>query len=250
METLALALLVLLPVALPGLLFLVERRLRRRAWLSRDEELSVDPQRAYKVALLLAEPDGRRVILGGITQGRAYVVEDEAACPRARCESPGLDCVCGFYALKDRSEAEDLLASNYPLRTAWNGALLTVELEGRVLQYERGYRAQRQRVLRVEVGPQCTRCLRRGEVRQATAIGGRPVERREVVLGGSGRLHEPAARVPLRPVCAEHAPVGEDAVVMNLAELANRLGTEVRWRTTRTEVPSVLAPRHRPRGVA
>ena len=245
-ETLALALLVLLPVALPGLLFLVERRLRRRAWLSREEELSVDAQRAHKVALLLAEADGGRVLLGGITQGRAYVVDDEAACPRARCESPGLDCVCGFYALKDRSEAEDLLASNYPLRTAWNGALLTVELAGRVLQYERGYRAQYQRVLRVEIGPQCTRCLRRGEIRRATAVGGRPVERREVVLGGSGRLHEPAARVPLRPVCPDHTPEGDDAVVLDLAELANRLGTEVVWRNARRDVPSVLAPRHRP----
>jgi hypothetical protein len=63
--------------------------------------------------------------------------------PRASHPQPGKDTACGFYAWKD--------GQPFPWQEGtW---LLEADLYGRVIEHERGYRAQKQRVLRISPVP-------------------------------------------------------------------------------------------------
>lgn len=62
--------------------------------------------------------------------------------------SPDLGCHCGFYAISDRAKA---LAEG-------TNVLLHVEFYGRVVVYETGYRAEKQRIMRIELPPTCMFC--------------------------------------------------------------------------------------------
>lgn len=57
-------------------------------------------------------------------------------------DAPGLECTCGFYAVTNREKVSD----------GYGMVDLEVELSGRVIVHESGYRAQHQRVLRASLG--------------------------------------------------------------------------------------------------
>jgi hypothetical protein len=105
-------------------------------------------------------------------------------------DAPHPDCACGFYATKDRTApAVDVVA-------------LRVELTGTVIVHERGYRAQRQQVVAIEIPKMC-RCGRKD------------------VIG----LLPMAPFRPLCPRCSDRIPV-RPAV---LSDVAGRLGLDVGW---------------------
>jgi hypothetical protein len=113
----------------------------------RDDD---EPIGAFKLANLCWRPGGLR--LESLNYGIVHERLAEAVCHYRHCTMiPDLDCSCGFYALKDRESARDYGPSYYT-------ALLEVELSGRVLVCSDGYRAQWQRILRVEVAGGCYYC--------------------------------------------------------------------------------------------
>lgn len=110
-----------------------------------------------------------------------YLADDQAQCgehyryascgmDRAPCVVPNKACVCGFHAARDRSALTEL-ASDFADTTAD----LEVELSGRVLVFEHGYRAERQRVVSVRVDSGCVACDGRAVVLIGSAKGLLPV---------------------------------------------------------------------------
>jgi len=113
-----------------------------------------EPIKAWKVAQLVKHPllnNGVAVFTGvGYGNLSPYGVEAEAECPK-RFDGPShsmFTCTCGFYAVKDRRVAENMLGPD-------DVVLLEVELYGTVLHFEDGYRAQHQRVMAVHARRQC-----------------------------------------------------------------------------------------------
>lgn len=207
------------------------RRARRRSWEQLAEQRSSEPLAASKTAQVLVRTDGDDALFVGVTLGRSYRVDAVAACPRMRCRPPGLDCDCGFYAFKTREDALDLLDQ----RLAYNGlrckSLLTVELSGSVLQYERGYRAERQVVHRVEFPRRCARCEDRGRSVPATVLAASHRHRAEPLGRADLRFltNRPPDYLPVHPVCDAHVPPGPDSRALRPVDLAGLLGTEVMW---------------------
>lgn len=149
---------------------------------------------AYKCAALIWRPGGLFALAsyGGFTDSAVQTDADARCLSRtydfvsgrsrpALHEAPGVSCKCGFYAVRTVDEAR---AAGYGLVT------LDVELSGRVVVHERGYRAQHQRVLRVHL-PRCWFC---GD--EASVV--------EVVADST----PPAPR----PLCAAHAAHGDITV--------------------------------------
>ena len=62
---------------------------------------------------------------------------------------PEAECTCGFYAMRDQTN----LGFRMHRKMDQNTVLLEVELFGKVIVHEMGYRAERQRFLHVWVGP-------------------------------------------------------------------------------------------------
>lgn len=89
--------------------------------------------------------------------------------------SPELQCSCGFYGVRD------------PLHVNASSALVDVELSGRVISHHHGYRAEHQRILRIDLGA-CWVC------------GAPPARMRLTSLGES----TPAPHA----CCVEHIDVG------------------------------------------
>lgn len=109
---------------------------------------------------------------------------------------PQLDCSCGFYALKESVKPTE-------------GIVLEVELYGTVIVCERGYRAERQRVLGVTLPAKCGNALCNKPATLVTFI--------DEVLAG---------------LCGEHAELAERSPLLTpapAADLAGILGTEVRF---------------------
>jgi hypothetical protein len=123
-----------------------------------------------------------------------------ARCRKTRAHrAPEFDCSCGFHACADPAA----LAAATVLHP--DVALAEVDLSGRIVEHERGWRAARQRILGLRFPDRCARC------------------------GG------PAAHVAVetlwQSVCA---PCALDAVrrgrpVLRLGEVAGALGVEVRF---------------------
>jgi hypothetical protein len=86
--------------------------------------------------------------------GGDYSVADRAVCPLQDHDAPAADCTCGFYAVEHDDELWRLGSYEPEL------AILDVDLAGRVIEHEHGYRASDQLVRGVTVGNTCMRCGR------------------------------------------------------------------------------------------
>ena len=209
METLFSLSVLALPLLARGLAEAVQRHARRSAWATHGPEESLDAFRGHKIAQLIVGAN-ETAWLAGVTSLR-YGIDELARCRRRGCTPPGLDCRCGFYAFRDRERAVDLLGQLTARHPARSYVLLTVDMDGAVLEYELGFRAQRQRVLRIELPNVCTRCLRDGYLRTAVGFVAHPHFRGEQLLYErtlSARVALPAGSAPVRPVCDDHMPVG------------------------------------------
>jgi|ERR1035437_320310 hypothetical protein len=116
----------------------------------------VEPFVAYKVVSLNFKA-GKVTIAGSwsevdtdtVAECRAYPKPDP---PHA---APDPDCTCGFWALSER-----------PSMSSYSPILATVELFGTVIHGEKGYRANRQRITRIDIDPTCVMCDVVGDTRR------------------------------------------------------------------------------------
>lgn len=135
---------------------------------------------------------------------RCYDVESRAVCQLGMDHLvPSWACSCGFYAMPD----EQALATAWGEARLSHWAVLRVEVSGRVIEHERGWRASRQVVVEAAWEDRCHRCGR-------TAHG----------FGFDGERAGPV--VPLCRTCAGRS-------LWTAGELAGRLGTDVRLVPTR-----------------
>jgi hypothetical protein len=98
--------------------------------------------------------------------GPSYGVVAHATCPLEGHDAPAAECSCGFYAVADDTQLWRLGADEPEL------AVLDVELAGRVIEHDHGYRASDQRVQSVRFHGSCVRCGRRAEVFGQRRFGG------------------------------------------------------------------------------
>ena len=136
-----------------------------------------------------------------------------ATCALADHDAPDADCSCGFYAVADDTHLWRLGADEPEL------AVLDVELAGRVIEHDHGYRASHQRVTHVRFHGVCVRCGKRAETFAHRRFGSlvpscrrcarRPIERRGGVgiARGAGvvqhrRTHARLARPPACGSCS------------------------------------------------
>ena len=228
METLLSLTVLALPLLVRWVAEAAQRHSRQRIWSGFAPDVSVDALRGYKVAQLIVADDDT-AWLAGVTSLR-YGVDALARCRRRVCVPPGLDCRCGFYAFRERARAVELLGQLAIRHPARSYALLTVDLDGSVLEYETGFRAQRQRVLRIELPDACMRCLRIGVVEPATTFMAHPQFRGEQLLYERtllARVALPVGSAPVRPLCDVHVPADADDRRMDLGTLRRLLATEV-----------------------
>lgn len=226
------------------------------------EEVAADAApRGWKCAQLLVSPDAQGVRLAGVAIGGIYETDDTAVCAFNRDhEVPSLACECGFYAFAERDRAAELLAcavgvgGNVVVR-----AVLEVDLLGTVIECERGYRAEHQRVLGVGLLPWCADCAFRGELVRARVVGGTPrppmstLGARSYAQQAAVRSVHPSVRqrlswTVLRPMCRLClAALGDRVVHLDLVEVSNRLGTEVSWLDPELVPAERVLAGHRPR---
>ena len=105
-------------------------------------------------------------------------------------KSPLQGCTCGLYALKEPADDWE-----------YGAFRATVELFGTVIVGEKGYRAERQRILKIEARRECVVC-------------------HEVAAGFST-----GADGQVVAVCEQHGVLS----CASPSELTGKLGTEVRW---------------------
>jgi hypothetical protein len=154
-------------------------------------------------ASVLVDLDGAdAACVPGTTSGRILHAPDE---------TPHPDCRCGFYAKPDR------IAPTVGLDVPTVG--LRVELTGRVVEHEDPwsqvgsvYRAQRQRVVAIEVPDVCD-CGRTAEY-----LALRPCRR---------DVGDRVGAVTVAPVCSTHELFA--GRVWDLADVASRCGVDVAW---------------------
>jgi hypothetical protein len=227
-ETLLRLTVLTLPLLARWLMEVAQRQGRRRSWSTFDLDTSLEAVRGYKVAQLIVSTNDTAWLAGVISL--RYGIDTLAHCRRRTCEPPGLDCRCGFYAFRDRARALELLGQLGVRHPARSYVLLSVDLDGTVLEYESGFRGQRQRVLRIEIPDACMRCLRAGVVTPAVTFMALPQFRGEQLLYERtllARTALPLGSAPLRALCEAHVPAPADAQRMDLGALRGLLGTEV-----------------------
>lgn len=166
------------------------------------------PILASKTALLiwqLGAPCGP-ALQSAFTQRPYDLTTDHASCAAVRDHAvPQASCSCGYYAVRDR----DRLAG-------WHhqgAVLLDVELFGKVIVYEHGYRAERQRILSVGIGG-CWYCQ---------------TEPSHVCAQAPTPWDTQSETTPLLPMCAEHLPLARANVVYTTDAIAGVLGAPVRY---------------------
>lgn len=217
-----------LPLWLGNRLWALRSRELERRWASTPDADVDEPLRAVKWARIRADPAGGAATLAGLTVGSRYEVEGVAACVRG-CDAPGEGCDCGFYAVRPGSE-DAVFDQIEGLRRRPTSVRLEVEVSGDVLEFEHGYRASHQRVLRVVVGRRCASCARFDDHRRAVAL--LPsVELAHPRLGtaAAGPFLARDSWPVLEPVCELHRPGPDELAPIGLVELAGLLGTEVVW---------------------
>ncbi len=228
------------------------RRLRAAIWtgrlprrlgaLPREEVPAHEAPRGFKAMQVLIAPDASEAGFAGVSVGGSYTADDAAVCVLHReHDAPDLACECGFYAYMDRERARWLLGR----RVGFGGdvivrSLCEVELLGRVVEHDLGFRAQRQRVLGVRILPWCADCAAVGRLVRATCLGtdGRPALpelpwAREGTAARAG-VHPSVQRLwewsPLRPVCESCGDrLGLVGICLRVPEVTAMLGTEVGW---------------------
>lgn len=234
---LAMLVLIPLPLALEWVARARRRAVREALWAGHTLRPCDHSFRGYKVAQLVV--GGDRAWLTGV-MGAHYDVDDHARCLRRDCAPPGLSCFCGFYAFRERDRALELIDWLGSLQPTRSYVLLSADLDGEVLEYEHGFRAQRQRVVRIEVPDRCQPCAAQGQgMGVATALVTHPRFRSEQLFAQQdlvSRLALPMGSAPLRPLCARHTPPSL-ARLHTLPELRGLIGTEV----------TILPPQERPR---
>jgi hypothetical protein len=125
------------------------------------------PIRARKLARLGVEQ--QRVVLRPAFYrqlGEAYGARAQATCALSDHEAPDADCSCGFYAVADDAQLWRLGADEPEL------GVVDVELSGRVIEHDHGYRASHQRVTGVRFHGVCVRCGKRAETFAHRRFGG------------------------------------------------------------------------------
>jgi hypothetical protein len=207
----------------------------------------VDPIRARKLAFVDA---GEHPGFVGIGRGVRYSADDVALCAHGfhfvAHEPPELHCGCGFYAQSEPDSWDVKVHAVSGRELPVQIAHLDVELYGRVIRHERGWRAQRQRVLAVVFAPTCP-CGAHATV-LSSYFGDDPMGQDSSYVWPVCDAHRPPddAEPPPAPKMVEvdvttlgssirqtilapaHAPAAPP-VTVTLAELANLLATEVRW---------------------
>jgi hypothetical protein len=176
-----------------------------------------EPVHGWKLAILVK--DARNMMFRSITRHAFYTAGRQrfiCQCPdaqfppilRAPHQKPtvGDDSSCGWYAMKNRHDS----LQAYKTRMArspyeMNAWLLEVDLWGTVVEGERGYRGEYQRVLSVQPA---------GKPEMAIT------HQNQLYLTGNQILYRPIYRglmvPPMKPVLC-------------VADLAGKLGTEVLW---------------------
>ncbi len=201
-----------------------------------DDEVRDEPIHAVKRAHVRLAPDGTSATLTGLSAGGRYAVDARAWCPRG-CTVPTPSCRCGFYAMHGDVESRDLSANvPWAQRAEPLSVRLDVALSGVVLEYELGYRAERQRVLEVGIPDRCVPCAAEGVDQQAAGlIAG---ERRVAGPFGGGNPYpgDPATRdwLELRSACLDHWHAAPGLPALSLPDLAELLGTRVTWEASGT----------------
>lgn len=231
-----------------------EGRLPRRAGALPVEDVdAADAPRGWKCARIVASGDGSLMRLRGIAMGRPYSVEDDATCAYGRQHHvPTLRCECGFYSFLEHQEAAALLTrrAGFDAQVVVQ-ALCEVELSGIVIEHEKGYRAQQQRVLQVGVLPWCASCASAGRLEVAEVLGGdlRGTSR-WMATPAVHRVARHPASIPRRsqspewpgldPLCFTCASaLRKPRLAVSLADAAGMLGTEVVW------LPADIVPAER-----
>lgn len=131
---------------------------------------------------------------------RCYDVDAFAVCQLGMDHRvPAWSCTCGFYAMPTLKA----LGESWGEARLDHWALLTVELFGRVVEHERGWRAARQTVLEAAWEDHCHQCGK-------------------TTAAGFGFIRDRPG--PLVPLCRECGHKG----LMSVGEVAGRLGTDVR----------------------
>ncbi len=241
---LLIGMLVLLPM--PGVvhsaLHLRRRRQRLAQWAGSEVAISERALRGYKLAQVVIDDPGNAYLMSVLSV--RYGVDDHAECLRRRCSPPGLDCRCGFYAFTHRAAAVDLLHELSRTSPNETYALLSVDLDGDVLEYERGYRAQRQRVVRVELPHRCSGCHTHEQGASPVDYVAHPRFRAEH-LGSTRDLQAhralPEGAAPLRALCQHHAPAHEMSR-LSLSDVRARLNTEVAVLSMEDQPPREKSP--------
>lgn len=159
---------------------------------------------AWKGARLSVDKAGKEIGLysGPVSKHGKHQIIAEAKCVFANHEAPAVVCGssatagCGFYGVMN---AGDVLL-------AYNDVLLEVELSGRVIVHESGYRAGKQRILAVEI----------------------PMDGCDgfLCLEPPTQVHFPIDGV-MRAVCDQHAPANGRIATLDL--IAEHLGVDVRF---------------------
>jgi hypothetical protein len=183
-----------------------------------------EPFRAWKLAFICKL--ARNIMFRAITRHAYYSASRQqftCGCPDA--EFPPLrvphdkplvsaDCSCGWYAMKNKADClqtyNTRMAGSPDEMNAW---LLEVDLWGTVIEGERGYRGEYQRVLSVQPA---------GQPEVAVS------QEKQLYLLGCSILYRPILpslmQRPLKPM-------------LPVADLASKLGTEVRWTSASATVP-------------
>ena len=164
-----------------------------------------EPFVAYKT-VKVALSDGLLKLSGS---WETITIDDTARCkkyprPVPEHDAPYVGCDCGFWALKKK-----------PGEPNYSGNVVaTVEMFGTVIHGKDGYRASRQRVLRIELPRACECCALMEDRRRMT-------NGMYFAINGSGH-----------PLCVDHGETAlsiNAAIRMTPAEIAAQIGTEVGW---------------------
>ena len=199
-----------------------------------DEALPWDvyatPITARKFARLVRRGDGIAFLPAFFQANSApYTAASHATCELGEPHAaPDTECTCGFYAVDNDDDLWRLGGGDPEL------VVLDVELSGRVIEHEHGYRASDQRVRAVSIPRRCVRCGREAELLHKRLFG---------------------SVVPACPRCARNPLTLEDAS----AALGVPVGVEgeagtpaSRWATRAVDARGVrgATPRARGRGRA